>query len=216
MPRFELEKLTSYDDQSLIDEIKRVAALIPDEKIKTNEFDRLSKVHSTTLRYRFGGWKKALAAAGLEQRYNDLQEPYSREEIISYLQAAAKRMGRNYVTKDELEAETGISYNPIHRLFGSFKKALEAAGLSQTPLARRYTDEECFENLLTVWTQLGRQPSYNHMKHPPSIVGPKVYVSHWSSWRKALAAFVERINQDTEQSREISTTSNLPPSPRLP
>jgi 5-methylcytosine-specific restriction endonuclease McrA len=52
MPRFELEKLTSYEDQSLINELKRVADLIPNGTLKSNEYDRFGKVHSTTLRRR--------------------------------------------------------------------------------------------------------------------------------------------------------------------
>jgi len=198
MPRFELEKLTSYDDQSLINEIKRVADLIPNKKLKSNEYDRLGKVHSTTLRRRFGGWREALAAASLEHRFEDAHEPWSREEIIEKLQSIARRMGRNHVTSQEL-ADEGITARPVRRLFGPYKKALEAAGLTQSPLSRRYTDEECFENLLNVWTAFGRQPSFSEIERPPSQVGSKAYVSRWGSWRKALAAFVERVNQDADE-----------------
>ena len=69
MTRFELETLTSYDDQSLINELKRVASLIPNNKLGSADYDRLGKVYSTTLRRRFGGWRGALAAAGLEHRF---------------------------------------------------------------------------------------------------------------------------------------------------
>lgn len=34
------------------------------------------------------------------------------------------------------------------------------------------------------------------MKKEPSIVGPKAYVSRWGSWRRALLAFIEKVNQD--------------------
>jgi hypothetical protein len=81
-------------------------------------------------------------------------------------------------------------------LFGSYRKALEAAGLSQNKGGVRYTDEECYENLLAVWTALGRQPYYAELKSPPSMVGPKAYVLRWGSWRKALQAFIDRVNQD--------------------
>ena len=210
MPKFELEKLTSYDDQSLIAEIKRVGALLPNEKIKSCDFDRLAKVHSSTLRVRFGNWSKALAAAGLAERFDSSTEPYSREEIIEHLQAIAARSGRNLVTKKELLDQTGISDRPIRRLFGSFKSALQAAGLSQSLLGSRYTDEECFENMLNVWTALGRQPFYSDIKKPPSRVGSKAYIRRWGSWRKALAAFVDRVNQDAVPNIETSTETSLP------
>lgn len=208
MQRFELEKLTSYDDQSLINEVKRVAALIPGNKLKSNEYNRFGKVNSSTLIRRFGGWRKALAAAGLEHRFEDKSEAWSREEVIEKLQQIARRTGRTNVTAKEL-AEEGITSRPIRRLFGPYRKALEAAGLSQARLGRRYTDEECFENLLNVWTILGRQPAFSEIERPPSRVGTKAYVSRWGSWRKALAAFVERVNQDTETVKEEA--AEVPP-----
>jgi len=53
---------------------------------------------------------------------------------------------------------------------------------------RGYTDEECFENILTVWTHYGRPPMYKEMRLPPSRVGPKAYL-RWGTWLKALEAF---------------------------
>ena len=196
MPRFELEKLTSYDDQSLINEVKRVAALIPDEKLASARYDTLGKVHSTTLRNRFGSWREVLIAAGLEARYDDQSEPWSREEIIKRLQTIAQQTGRNSVKKSELAQNNGPRDKPIRRLFGTYRKALEAAGLSQNKGGVRYTDEECYENLLAVWTSLGRQPNFGELKISPSRVGPKAYILRWGSWRKALQAFIDRVNQD--------------------
>jgi hypothetical protein len=202
MPRFELEKLTSYDDQSLINELRRVASLIPNSKMGSTEYDRLGKVHSTTLRNRFGTWRQVLSAAGLEDRFDESQKPWSREEIIERLQTIAKSTGRNSVTNKELSENEGPTLRPIHRLFGSYRKALEAAGLLQNKVGVRYTDEECYENLLAVWTALGRQPNYAELKSPPSTVGPKAYILRWGSWRKALQAFIDRVNQDTPAEAE--------------
>ncbi len=196
MPPFELERLTSYDDSSLISEIRRVAALVPNALLKCEEFNRLSKVHSSTLFLRFGSWRKTLAAAGLEHRFDEGTEAWTREEIIERLQSIARASGRSTVKQRELREQSGITPRPILRLFGSYRAALIAAGLSQSPGGIRYSDEECFENLLTVWTALGRQPHYSEMKLPPSQVGPKAYIGRWGSWRKALQGFVERANQD--------------------
>lgn len=211
MPRFELETLTSYDDQSLIDELRRVAALIPDKKLTHPKYNSLGKVHSTTLRRRFGSWLQVLTVAGLQNRFDDSSESWSREEIIGRLQSIAKRTGRNSVKKDELSEDNGPSDKPIRRLFGSYRKALEAAGLLQNKKGVRYTDEECYENLLAVWTALGRQPNYAELKSPPSTVGPKAYVLRWGSWRKALQAFIDRVNQDTPDETEQAVICGVLP-----
>ncbi len=55
----------------------------------------------------------------------------------------------------------------------------------------RYSDSDCYENILALWTHYGRQPKYGELKSPPSTVGPKAYIRRWGSWRKALKAFIE-------------------------
>jgi hypothetical protein len=198
MPSFQLERLTSYDDESLLNEIRRVAALVTNGQLTTTEFVRHSKVHWTTLRTRFGSWRRALEAAGCSNRFDDSSERWTREEIIEAIKSTARQLDRPYVTMREVQCHTGITSRPVLRTFGTFRNALTASGLSQSRGGRRYTDEECFENLLQLWTSLGRQPFYSDLKSQLSRVGPKAYISRWGSWRKAIAAFVERVNADTE------------------
>jgi hypothetical protein len=202
MTKFALRGLSEYDDASLIAELKRVASIVPGGKLTRSDFDKLAKVHSSTLHVRFHTWRKALIAAGLVERFDDSTEAWTREEIVGALQTVAQTLGRNHVTKHELAKQTGISDRPIRRLFGSYRAAVEAAGLSQCPGGFRYTDKECYENLATVWMALGRQPSFSEMKFAPSRVGPKAYLSRWGSWRLALEAFVDRANLGTPSTEE--------------
>jgi hypothetical protein len=198
MQNFELNKLTRYDKDSVIQEIRRVAALIPGKRLSRTQFDQLSKVHSSTLHNKFGSWREALIAAGLGERFDDSSESWNSDEIVQKLQSLARQLGRRTITQREFNEHTGIGQRPLKRLFGSYGRALEAAGLTQSPAGRRYTDDECFENLLSVWTNYGRQPNLNEMKVAPSCVGPKAYVLRWGSWRNALQAFVDRVNRDNE------------------
>lgn len=194
--RFEIEHLESYDNDALLKELRRVAEIVPGPKLTASQFDAHSKISSSAVRRRFGGWDRALQAAGLGQRFNDNSIGWTREDVLAQIRIVSRQLQKSHLTQRDLAAHCGITSKPINRLFGSWKKALEAAGLSQSTLGRRYTDEECFENLLTVWTALGRQPFYSDMKQSPSQVGPKVYVRRWDTWRGALRAFVERANQD--------------------
>jgi hypothetical protein len=68
--QFEMRRLSDYSDQSILDEIKRVAALITVPALSKVIFRRHSKVSPTTIVRRFGNWEKALHAAGLTDRYD--------------------------------------------------------------------------------------------------------------------------------------------------
>lgn len=194
VPKFELERLTSYDDESLLAEVRRVSAIVPGCTLTTTAFAEHAKVHVSTLYGRFGNWEAVLKAAGLGDRFEGRE--WSRDEVIETLKKVSAQLGRSNVSLRDAEKMAGITFRPIARHFGSFRAALKAAGLTEATSGKRYTDEECFENLLSVWTALGRQPYYAEMKSAPSRVGPKAYVRRWGSWRAALAAFIERVNAD--------------------
>lgn len=220
--RFELNHLNSYDDASLLAELQRVVALVPGPKLTIKQFNVHSKVHGSTLQKKFGGWRGALKAAGLSERLDDGSFGKSREEILNAMQAASDKLQKRDLTRRDFVEHTGISDGPIRRLFGSWQAALAEAGLGQSALGKRYTDEQCFENLLAVWTQYGRPPQHDEMNHVPSKVGAKAYVRRWGTWRGALRAFVERANQDvppetrlpTEELSETESSRSVKRSPR--
>ena len=207
--RFELNHLESYDDASLLNELRRVAALVPGPKLTIKQFNTHSKVHGSTLQKKFGGWRGALEAAGLKERLDDGSFGKTREEILRAMQATAEKLQKKELTRQDFVAHTGISDGPIRRLFGSRTAALTAAGLTQSALGKRYTDEQCFENLLAVWTQYGRPPQHDEMNLPPSSVGAKAYVRRWGTWRKALSAFVARVNEPLFSS-DVAAVNSAP------
>ncbi|MBS0405652.1 MAG: hypothetical protein JSS17_04745 [Proteobacteria bacterium] len=171
--RFELEHLESYDDEALLSELRRVAALIPTPNITRDQFTALAKVHSSTLDKRFGGWRKALEAAGLGQRFDTSGSRKNREEVLVAIKATAEKLQKDVLTLGEFEVHSGINSGPVRRIFGTWKNALAAADLVQSALGKRYTDEECFENMLSVWTHHGRPPQHDEMNESPSVVGSK-------------------------------------------
>lgn len=207
--RFELDHLESYDDDALIRELQRVAGLVPGPKLTRAQFDAHAKVSASTVGRRFGGWERALTRAGLGSRFESAYLGHSKQSLASSIKTVAAKLGKSQLTAREFTAHSGITIAPVLRVFGSWKGALTAAGLNQVSLGRRYTDEECFENLLAVWTQYGRPPQHDEMNNPPSKVGAKAYVRRWGTWRKALAAFVARVNDPTISS-ETPTAQEMP------
>lgn len=116
--------------------------------------------------------------------------------MILELRRIAGEMGTSTVRTDDFNRLSVFEEGVVRRRFGSWKDALRAAGLDVAPLGRRYSDAECFENLLKVWTHHGRAPFHRDMSQFPSAVGPKAYVRRWGTWTKGLHAFVSQVNED--------------------
>src|SRR6266403_1329365 len=81
----------------------------------------------------------------------------------------------------------------LRKRWGTSRAAFEAAGLGTTGSGRRYNDDECFENMLAVWTYCGRPPMYREMGIFPSRVGGKAYINRFGTWNKALAASTHHV-----------------------
>ncbi len=134
----------------------------------------------------------------------------ARDEVLEALrQFAAENPGAS-VTEREVAARLGMHRGAIIRRFGKWETLLAEVGLDPVPLGRRYTDEECFENLLSLWTHYGRQPSFGELKRPPSVVGPKAYIRRWGGWRAALSAFVKTMNESPERVPEQPRLEQMP------
>ena len=120
----------------------------------------------------------------------------SDEELLGDLRRVARELSRDTVTISEY-TEHGLGHaSTIQRRFGSWFKALEDAGLKPSRSRIGISDEELFENLRTVWTSLGRQPSYGEIKSPLSQYSSGTYENRFGSWSQALLLFVEWVNAD--------------------
>jgi len=182
--------------------------LVPDQKLTQAVFNKYAKVHSSTIQRRFSGWVNALKLAGLKDQIDYGGVRLTGEELLQAVQILAKKLQKDVLTQKEFEVHTGISHSPIKRIYGSWAATLSATGLVQSSLGKRYSDEDCFENMLVMWTHLGRPPQHDEMNQEPSTVGSKAYIRRWGTWRKSLAAFVQRVNQTSllEESKQEITT----------
>ena len=211
MARFEINFLDDYTDESLIEEIRRIAENHPGSSLSTAAFDRLSgRVSASTIKKRFGGWREALQKAGLEHLYGgrtvsekmrtQVARRLSKEELIAEMRRVHNAVGRTVLTTVDFERHSTITSSvAIRNRFGNWKSALEAAGIPQSEMANKnWTDDDCLENLAMIWTHFGRPPAYREMFLSPSTISGKAYETRWGTWRKALRAFVTWANPDSE------------------
>lgn len=106
------------------------------------------------------------------------------------------------MTARDIAKQLGIHEITIRRNFGNWATLPNDVEMKPTPTGRRFSDEECFENIVNLWTYYGRQPTSGDLNQLPSAVGYATYKRRWGGWRKALAAFIEYVNHQPRDSVE--------------
>src|SRR5260370_2402810 len=125
-------------------------------------------------------------------------EPFHRdipnEELLADLRRVGEELGKNRVTFREYNEKGRFSAGTLVERFGSWHAAIDKANLQRT-INRNISDEELFENLVEVWTALGRQPRSRDLRPGPSRFSWNTYAYRFRTWRKALAEFVRWANE---------------------
>jgi hypothetical protein len=224
MARFEIDFLMDYGDSSLLDELRRIAVMLPKGKPLTKSAfkQHQPKVAESTVCRRFGGWREALERAGLGHLYSghpvtqkmraQPARKFSKADLIAELRRVHALIGKGWLTSADFNTRSITSEDAIRGRFGNFRKGLEAAGIPYHPnKTRQSTDQQCFENLAEVWTHFGRAPAYREMFKPPSEIQGKTYIERWGTWRRTLKAFVDWTNTDYQprQERKAETKATV-------
>ncbi len=115
------------------------------------------------------------------------------QDLIDDLKRVADELEKDKVTIDEYNERGNYHSTTLNRRFGSWFKALEKAGLKKTRTLN-ISNDELFENLVDVWTSLGRQPKYNDLTKDVSKYSSGTYEKRFGGWRKSLEAFVSWVN----------------------
>ncbi len=103
------------------------------------------------------------------------------------------------------------SSSTIAERFGSWNKALLAAGLGTSP-EKNISVDVLFDNLKDIWLAKGAQPKFRDMSAPPSRYNAKLYAARFGTWRKALEEFVSAVQSsdwvatDLENSGPVDQT----------
>jgi hypothetical protein len=138
------------------------------------------------------------------------------EEVLDQLRQLPTLTGGQPVEVKDIDLYCNFSSDWVRKRFGrSVRRILEELGLPLTKSGREYSDSECMENLLAVWSFYGRQPKFAEMNQPPSKVGSKAYL-RFGTWIKALEALIEGGNSsDVELHLPVRDAGVMPQGPIL-
>lgn len=141
--------------------------------------------------------------------------PVSNEEILSDMRLAARVAGTDILSQ-RLYSEHG-QYDPTTaaRRFGSWNKAVTAAGLN-TANEINISDERLFENIMLLWEHYGRQPRRVELALSPSRLSQSAYNRRFGSWTDALAQFVKYANSQESRPPNPADVASGHRTPRDP
>jgi hypothetical protein len=116
----------------------------------------------------------------------------SDEQLCDELRRVHQAVGRP-PTQEDVRTRSGVHPATIRRRLGNgtWLAALSACGIPPSRGSRRFTDDDLFANVATVWTELGRRPKYDEMKAVGSQISAETYVARYGSWRRALLQFLQ-------------------------
>jgi 5-methylcytosine-specific restriction endonuclease McrA len=117
----------------------------------------------------------------------------SDDEILSDICRVSEQIGTNVVTQRTYSEYGKFDPKTASRHFGSWNKAIVAAGL-EVANEVNISDERLFENLILLWEHFGRQPRIAELGRPPSTISWGAYRRRFRSWMDALSQFVEFAN----------------------
>ena len=197
-------KLNDYhrniSDDELISDVVRIATMLEKNTITIEEYDKYGNYNHTTYNRRFGSWKMVLKTAGLE--YCKRNFHITNEEYVEDLQRVSKLLMADSFSATEYSKYGNYDKGKLSKRFNGWNNALLAAGLVSTDFKKSIDDTELLNDIERAWIKLGRQPTSTDIKNGASKYSLNSYSRHFGSWRKALEAFVEYINDDTVETTE--------------
>jgi len=131
------------------------------------------------------------------------------QDCVADIKRVAALLGSDCITAEDYKIYGNFSLPLISKRVGSWKSAIEKAGLSLSLHYNNYiTNDELFENLEQLWERLGRQPAKKDFFKPLSRYSYSTYPRRFGSYRKALEAFVSSFQNETAEQKEQITVAN--------
>lgn len=115
---------------------------------------------------------------------------YSEGNLIKMLQDFEKKHKRPPRMEDADRTEEMANSSTFTVHFGSWNKALDAAGVQK--MQWKYTDDELLDKFLELRRQLGRIPTKSEMEMTKDFPAVRSFVARFGCWEKAVELALER------------------------
>lgn len=132
----------------------------------------------------FGSWRNAIVAAGIPPERVLTQDRWSPAKVLARIRSLSRR--RRPLTTDQIERRYRHMVSAARRHFGSWPKAVMAAGVDPTKLQRivPWNRERVIEAILT--RALRSEPLVGRLVEPRSLVDASYRL--FGGWQAAVAA----------------------------
>ncbi len=204
-------------DIEIINDLRTVANNLAKQSLKMRDYCKANgaKYNYQTAKKRFGNWKMVLQKAKLATEKSihgvEFGESSIKEELlIKDMISVSKKVNNPKLTITEYEKHGKFGVVTITKRFGRWNKAKLLANLE---VGRNYntTVEDYMRNVLALWTHYGRQPKYAEVVKPFSNLHISSYENKFGTWKKALEAFIEYINNEDDVTVEEDRKPELVP-----
>ncbi len=119
-----------------------------------------------------------------------------REQIIDEIRRVSSKLGTQRLTRKDFGCNSKISTATICYVFGSWNRAVEAAGLKPitdfVPERKKIPDEELMAEVIRLTKELGKRPSDREMQALGRF-SPRPYSKRWGSFAKAREAAYQKL-----------------------
>ena len=220
--KFELTDLRKkHSDEDLIKDLRTVANNLGKLSLKQRDYCKKNgaKYNIKSALKRFGNWDATLKKAGLEGERSLKGMEYGEkaikdEVLLADLARVANDLNKLKITISDYEKFGKYTATTMHERFGSWNKAKQKADL-EISCVMNNSNEELFQNILELWTLLGRQPKYGDVIAPNSTFHGSTYARRFGSWRAALEAFIDYVNSDNSNEGVLDNNNVAPTSINL-
>lgn len=192
-----------YSRNDLIKAIKKRA-----KELKRTPMCTDMPIHRCHFKREFGKWTNALEAAGFNSSYygSTVFTKYTEKQLVEMLRKKARELGYTPRITDMGSDNMMPPHTAFQRFFGSWNKAIEAAGLEKNRADRRsvLTDRDFLNLLYDKMVSLGRRPKCKDINNDKNMPFANDYMERFGSWKKALEMIGADMNGFGKRQKKIS------------
>lgn len=148
----------------------------------------------------------------------DFLTDYSQPALIKELKRVQKIVGDRPITRADINKHSKAGWTTYFKKFGSFSKALLAAGLKPSK-RMNITNNELINSVIDLWTKTlkkeGRRPFASDLKKYGIPYNQDTYKRRFGSWKKALILAYNSVDKKENVKHQTEKTI-IPKSSKSP